>query len=648
MVLRRGSNLQSESARALRLSPLALAIVLLAASLAVRLILISHRWLNPDEGAHLMDGVLILDGLRPIRDFGSRQVLYSFLQAVWLGLFGETLFAGRLLAVLASIGVGALVYGITRRLSDSWSAVVATALYAWFPHSILWSANVHLQPLTLLFACGAFFVLAGMLDAPVGRARPFLAGLWFGLGFYIRESTLAYLAAGLLFVVVLHLRRPRVAARQALWVFAGFATVVLAACAAYLQYLPLDEVWASQLNPLSLPFRLLGTMIGHLGAAAPPVGVGSTPGRYEQQPIPVALHNLEVMLSFSWFLWLLVAWSPFVVRWRRDPGPSPAAGFDWTRLALPWCWLGLLTAAYAVWFAKLGFYPQYFTEFGPPLAIVAGIVVVRAVSVVAVRRVPGWAVLLVALAFPLAFWLGRVAQVSSAVYLGACAAALALAIAGAAATPRARWAVAGGVVLLGAVTIGAAGAAPALARLGKAGVAAVGVLGGLALVWRATGNRRKTFNYAVLAVALGLGLTGFDNSGRRLDLGYGCVWRAEVVTPVANLIERVSKPGDQVLSGAVTWALDAGRRPYLNISHPLGFLIEMTVQERADIAVGLVTRPPRIVVLDGYTERTFERKVPMLGSIVARDYELMGTFPDAGEFPVRVYRRSRSARPVPD
>jgi len=47
-------------------------------SLFIRLWLLDKRWINADEGAHLMDAVLVLDGKIPEVDFHARQPLYVY------------------------------------------------------------------------------------------------------------------------------------------------------------------------------------------------------------------------------------------------------------------------------------------------------------------------------------------------------------------------------------------------------------------------------------------------------------------------------------------------------------------------------------------------------------------------------------------
>ena len=49
-------------------------LVVCVVSLSIRLWLLDKRWINPDEGPHLMDAVLVLDGKIPRVDFDSREL----------------------------------------------------------------------------------------------------------------------------------------------------------------------------------------------------------------------------------------------------------------------------------------------------------------------------------------------------------------------------------------------------------------------------------------------------------------------------------------------------------------------------------------------------------------------------------------------
>src|SRR5882672_12323441 len=71
-------------------------LVVCVMSLSVRLWLLDKRWINPDEGPHLMDAVLVLDGKIPQVDFNSRELIYVYSIAGFLKLFGTSYVSGRL------------------------------------------------------------------------------------------------------------------------------------------------------------------------------------------------------------------------------------------------------------------------------------------------------------------------------------------------------------------------------------------------------------------------------------------------------------------------------------------------------------------------------------------------------------------------
>ena len=69
-------------------------------SLSVRIWLLDKRWITPDEGAHLMDAVLALDGKIPEIDFASRQPFYVYANGDLVAKSGT--FSGDLSAFFAT------------------------------------------------------------------------------------------------------------------------------------------------------------------------------------------------------------------------------------------------------------------------------------------------------------------------------------------------------------------------------------------------------------------------------------------------------------------------------------------------------------------------------------------------------------------
>jgi hypothetical protein len=164
------------------------------------------------------------------------------------------------------------------------------------------------------------------------------------------------------------------------------------------------------------------------------------------------------------------------------------------------------------------------------------------------------------------------------------------------------------------------------------------VLTGVYLATPPGGPRRSRFQgFCVTgAIVAALGYSS-GRAGAAMDLGYETVWPPETVRTVAALIGRSSGEDDRVMSGAVIWELEAGKRPFANISHPLGFPRggSRTLADRLELE--LHNAPPRFVVLDGYTEWTYGLLLPDLLQTLSAHYRLVLDVPGV-HYPVRVYQ----------
>ena len=101
--------------------------ILFLCGFLLRLALFKVRWINPDEGAHLMDARLWLDGLIPIADFGSRQPFYVFMLLVFIKLFGVSLSAARLMPLLASMGSAFFLYLLGKKMWNRSVGMIAAS-----------------------------------------------------------------------------------------------------------------------------------------------------------------------------------------------------------------------------------------------------------------------------------------------------------------------------------------------------------------------------------------------------------------------------------------------------------------------------------------------------------------------------------------
>jgi hypothetical protein len=125
-------------------------------------------------------------------------------------------------------------------------------------------------------------------------------------------------------------------------------------------------------------------------------------------------------------------------------------------------------------------------------------------------------------------------------------------------------------------------------------------------------------------------------SAVQLGLRYDSIWSPQSVDTISSDLKALTDRADEVMSGGVIWELQASRRPFRMISHPLQFEYGMTQEERVMIEQALLTRPPKAIVVDGYTEKTYFR-APQLAELVDARYQLERSAGPA-VFPVKLYR----------
>jgi 4-amino-4-deoxy-L-arabinose transferase-like glycosyltransferase len=575
----------------------ALALALLVAvGLAIRLWLLPRMWVNPDEGAHLMDGRLVLDGLVPGADYSARQPLYVYALALWLRLFGDSLFAARALMVALDAGVGVLTYLIGRRLFDVRTGLVAAGILLLLPFSAVWAPRVHTEPLsTVLAALGVYLVIRAVQGSG-GALALAGAGACFALGFYVRQSSLALPLATALVLVVRHGRKPRPILRDGAWLAGGFVAVAGLAIALYSRRLSAADLWAGPVNPLSLVWEALVRIRDLVGGAAARTGANPSDGfRVGTQSWARTLVYLRQVVSLNSVL--LAGFAVFlaeaVVRIARPSAARPpAAGGFALAAAVLVGWSGCLALLYGYWVVHRGFFPQYFTEFLPPLAIGLAQVLVKGWD--SWRGEPG---------------LGPVRDLLPAIGAAACA------------------------IWLGSEL-------PLRSYLGRAGLLAVVGLAAtvtlLAAAWRR--GRPKAARAAVAATLLGLAGANLLASGRSLRSSYEGPWTPATLEATAAYLRAHGAPGDEVMSGAVIWEFAAGLRPFAGISHPLEFLGGIDPEDRPLIERWLARQPPRFVVLDGYTELAYLRHLPDLARLLAERYQEVAVVPGSPK-PVRIYAR---------
>lgn len=637
-----------------RKKQLAVLSVLLLVAFAVRAWLVPHRWINPDEGAHLMDGQLLLDGLVPQIDFDSRQPLYVQLTGLAIWILGPDLFMMRYFPLLVTLATGVVVHLIGRELFDWKAGLVAAGLVLLLPFSVLETIHTKMGPLAMLGSAVAVYFLVRARTRP-SRSAPnlYLAGLCAGAAFYLRPSTIGALAAILLGVAV----PPggwKPVLRRVLLVVAGVATAALGVSLYYVQYLPLSEALYGDevLNPATF---LTTNLAGAIEALSGGAGSGAQElASSDRMPLDRSLGNI---LEVGWLsVVLFVAAGAAVVLGAVEWARERSEGILY-RHAVPTLWFGFVALAYLYWTVKRGFFPAYFLEMVPPLALLSG-----AGFSWCWKRLPGdrsWTFHLLSLAaltvlLGALHWVAGARQISRPLYFLISAGVLGvLHLSLHSALPvrehRSHWAAALGAVLLGGVV---AYVGPRLSTLWSLPVYLFGLAGVLGLLLvaargrlRWSGAGRVAFGTYVLVVAAGF-LT-LSESAVRLDRTYGGAWSPETLRRVTSLLVDHTDRDDTVISGAVIWQFQAGRQTFANMSHPLSLRGGADPAVAESLGQRLRSDPPAAVVMDGYTEQTFLPVLPDMTDLwkdEAAKLRHIRTF-EGSRLPVEVYVEAVSTDP---
>jgi hypothetical protein len=624
--------------------------VLTVAGLTLRLALVQLRWINPDEGAHLMDAQLVMNGLLPEVDFGARQPFYVYALALWLQVTGTGFEGVRVLMAVLDTAVGPLLYAIGVRVLPVRSALVGAGLYLLLPFTIFWAPLVHTEPLTMvLMAAGLLGVVRRLtgVDSTLELAG---AGASLALGCYVRQSALAGVLAAFT-LLVLHRRPARAAVADCLRLTGGYVAIVAVMLAWYARRLTPAELWTSSVNPLHMPImslmRIVESSLGTSAAGAPEAAAGAAAAaavapafRSGIQPWTATLSNLRGSLSLCALV--VAACAAFLVYWavlERRRAPEAAS----LRLAasVVLAWTGSLGLLYGYWIAHRGFYPQYAVELLPPMALGSGH---------ALRT--GWAAM---------------AQVNRARLAAVAIGGVGVAILAHGSVPDGRYTsmayalVAGALALAGgpagwwrnpAGSLGSAAAAAALVWLVlrwilraplhpadglAAAVGAVGLVVAARARWQASPSPLTLLGLGTVG-ALAIATAVF--SARVLEPRYFCVWSPATLREVVALVEKAAPPDKPLMSGAVIWEFVTRRPPFGTISHPLAFQHGSNPAAQSRIDAALLAAPPAVIVLDGYTEATYLATSEAVTRAVRNDYEEVGVVLGS-RYPVRVLKLRR-------
>ncbi len=614
--------------RAIKKHPLILLWSILIGGLLLRLVLLSMRWINPDEGAHLMDARLFLEGWTPIAEFGSRQPVYVYLLSISLKLFGNELWAGRLVPIVASIASCALFYILGRRFVNRTTGLIAAAIYAFLPLSFIWGTVVKTEQIAI------FFVLSSILFFSRTLHHKFwypgwmiLSGIFAALAFYVRQPTL-YLPLAILAFTLFRRDVPRaVSLRSALIFILGYVGLCLAVCTPFLKQMNGSDILFSQLNPLQLVWNRVLHIFSQVPAGQRVVDTSGF--RILDQDWALTWAAWHDALFFTLFLGVgaVFAWIYIrrIIRFR-DRIPFAFLGL--------WFTFGLLLYGYQT--LNRGFYTQYFLELLPSLLLLASSFLGYWGSQVGGRGLR-WILTqggLYAVFFMVqkVFW-QYYPGVEGLFLLGFVVGSVTVTVL---AVQRHKKRFAGLAIFISLL------ASAVFMVLNLLGVGTIGSLVivlalvyiGMDEIWT---RHRFAGSQSVLVVPMFVLVSCFYisalYSGYRIGPKYDCVWSLESKDRVVDLLAEAGTLNDEVLSGGMIWTFESGMIPFMNTPHPTEFLKVRASEFEQTFAAD----PPEFIVDDGYTQRKFQRYWPFLERQIRESYESIATV-QGSEYPIVVYR----------
>ena len=339
-------------------------------SLSLRFWILDKRWINPDEGAHLMDAVLVLDGMIPSIDFHSRQPLYVYAKAATLKLFGTHYVSGRILPLMCSILVGWLVFLMAHMLFDEKVGFLSATLYWILPLEVINSPIVKTEPLVILFTCVSICALVSFSQSN----RPgwlVVSGIFAAMGFYVRQSALIIPITVFGFLVLFYGRQIREIVRNFGYFLVGYTVVLVFAVLYFGRFMRMDEFLMSGLNPLGFLVPQGKKLLSITGLSIENAnGSSSHVGSLHYDKYPLYLKYVGQVFRLHSFLVIGLAFSLFIFCRHILTRSTDQAKEHIMSHAILYLWLFSLLLAYVYFYYAQGFYIDYFREFLPPLVII--------------------------------------------------------------------------------------------------------------------------------------------------------------------------------------------------------------------------------------------------------------------------------------
>lgn len=624
-----------------------LLIIICLVSLSLRVWLLDKRWINPDEGAHMMDAVLALDGKVPTVDYGSRQPLYTYAIAGFFKVFGTNYVSGRLLPLTCSMLLGFLIFLMARMLFDEKVALLSAAIYWMLPLELLNSVVVKTEPLVTLLTCLSLYAVIRFSRSSQNRWL-IGAGIFGAMAFYVRQSGLIIPLTVFAFLLIFYKGRILDTSKYFSFFLVGYIGINLLVFGYYLRFMSLSELLATGMTP-----------VGFIGSAVERVfslgglslGYAQVPGSQEFH-VSWRLYLSYVFQAFYLHSFLLIALCFSVVtsgRYVLIKSNQDTRSWEIGSHSILYLWVVFLFLAYAYYYHTRGFFIDYFREFLPPLVIIFSAWIRNSISGLEKDGATEGFVLGGLCLLAILFFIQSYYRVSFGMGLFALYTCIGIALFIFFSFVRTfkssgrRFIFSATVLAIVIVNVVLYQVLePYLSGLLEMvpSLVAIGIIIGTTWVLLdcKTGLSLKRFvNLASLSIVFGTFVASVSYSGALLDIEYDSVWSPQSVENTAQYLKRHTDIDDEVMSCAVIWEVQANRRPFKMISHPLGFLHNTSEKDKNSIILSIKTQPPKVIILDGYTEQTYIKQIPLINRMLEEKYRLLATTGPA-RFPIKIFK----------
>jgi 4-amino-4-deoxy-L-arabinose transferase-like glycosyltransferase len=555
-----------------------------------------------------------------------------------LKLFGTNYLSGRFLAMACSFLVGIVIFLLARKLFDRQVAILASALYLMLPLELAQSVIVKMQPLANLITCLALLAVVKFSESRDDRWL-FVAGVLAGAGYYVRPSALIIPATVLAFLVLFHGKRLVESARHFGFFVCGYVLVIVSMLGYYSKFMSPDVLLASQ-TPFGFLKWAVKEMPSLYGPSVESMDTVSTDAYAVYSRF--SSYYLDHAFYFHSFLLIGLACSILEYGYRLVTRDSVSIKGYIVSHSLLYLWLCSLFIAYGFYFYIRVFFIDYSREFLPPLLIVFSAWLLHSVPAlkregVLERCIVGGLCLAAVVFFVQAryeqlFWKGHHASLAVALITLFTFTHVFRSV-----VRRSAFVIVLSIII---VFIVISQQVPYLffSVPSTVVIAAIYCLTWI-LLWKRDQPALADYGrFVCVSMALAALAVSVSFSATLLGLPYDGVWSPNSVRIIAADLKAHTSHHDEVMSGAVIWELQASRKPFQLITHPLQFQGGMSPIQQAVIERAVQARPPKVIILDGFTEQTYFR-APLLRELLNAKYQFV-TLGEPSVFgePVKLYR----------